>query len=535
MNRKSNNWLFAFLLTLPMVCFYMGYFFNHSPDLTPTGFIQYDNVSYIAFAKQYIDADRFSFFYSNPFSDSGSRPAIYFQPQTVLFAFLLKSGVPPVFILIPFSLLCAFLFFRILIGIYDQLYPKGSYRTLCIIFFSWGGGLLALSGLSIPFIKPIAGLDFFDQIFYADPAWGWWGLNIGRSLFISTEAWYHLIFMSAVLCVLKEKWSLCIVLLLLLSLSHPFTGIELLSIICFWVVVEKVFFQNKIPFFFAIGAFILLAFHIFFYLFYLQQFTEHKSVSEQYALNWRLRFFNMLPAYFIVGLLTLISILKLSWKKYFKLSSNRLFACWFIIAFLLANHELFIKPMQPIHFTRGYIWASLFLSGIPAIYYLFDRLKLKSWGNVAIMLAGFAFLSDNLLWIINYTRFPKTTASESYLSKEQLEILNTVKNNSDNSTLLISSDPVLPYISTVYTKAYPWISHPYTTPFAEKKKKTYEVFLDTGVIDSSWYNRKLLFIFSKKNEKEVYSYELLMPRKYLLKETENYLLVSATYKRNTIP
>ena len=38
-------------LTLPMLVFFAGYLFRHNPDLIPTGFIQYDNVSYVALWK----------------------------------------------------------------------------------------------------------------------------------------------------------------------------------------------------------------------------------------------------------------------------------------------------------------------------------------------------------------------------------------------------------------------------------------------------------------------------------------------------
>jgi hypothetical protein len=38
-------------------------------------------------------------------------------------------------------------------------------------------------------------------------------------------------------------------------------------------------------------------------------------------------------------------------------------------SFFFANHELFIDPVQPIPFTRGYIWTSLFLLVIPSLHY----------------------------------------------------------------------------------------------------------------------------------------------------------------------
>ena len=72
-------WLFAFLLTAPMVYFFLSYYFNHPSALQPTGFIQYDNVSYVAYAKQYPEENWNSIFYTNPFNESRNHPKIYFQ------------------------------------------------------------------------------------------------------------------------------------------------------------------------------------------------------------------------------------------------------------------------------------------------------------------------------------------------------------------------------------------------------------------------------------------------------------------------
>jgi hypothetical protein len=37
--------------------------------------------------------------------------------------------------------------------------------------------------------------------------------------------------------------------------------------------------------------------------------------------------------------------------------SFRVLLTWFGTAFLLGNHDLFISPRQPLHFTHGYVWT----------------------------------------------------------------------------------------------------------------------------------------------------------------------------------
>jgi hypothetical protein len=526
MNKPKQNWLFALVLTIPMVIFYAAFYFNHSSSLISTGFVAYDNVSYVANAKQYLDADKFSLFYSNPLNDSGNYQPIYFQPQTLLLAFLLWIGFAPGFAIVFLNSLGTLLSFRMAISIFDHLYPVSNHRKLFISFFCWGGGLLALAGVPIALTKTMGNLDFFDRIFFIDPASGWWGLNFGRGHFISTEGYFHFLFLTGILCILKKKWKLAIVAGLFLSLSHPFTGIEYLTIVIGWVLVEKIVVKNKdIPWKFLIGISFILVFHIFYYLFYLNQFPEHRSVNEQYSLNWRLRFFNMIPAYCLVGALALAGLVK--WKKsFFNTHSTRLFFTWFVVAFLLANHELFMKPMQPLHFTRGYVWASLFLLGLPALQTLFQNKKLKKYLVVLVLLSMLMF-SDNFLWITNNVRFPQTAPSVICITPEQKDLLHLIDQTSSNKTLIIGNDEVLVYMSTVYSKAYPWISHPFTTPFAAKKEKTYHDFIEKGIIDSSWRKREVIIVLHKNDAAEFQrSHSLNFPVNTLA-NSKNYILLKA--------
>jgi len=502
MKQKGRKWLFALLLTTPMIVFFLGYLFNHDPSLYPTGFIQYDNVSYIAYAKQYNEAETFSFFYSNPFNDSPAHKPIYFQPQTIFFALLLKAGIPPGWILIPFTLICSLICFRLLIAIFDHLAPLSRYRTIGIWLLAWGGGLLTVAGI---FAQLVLGKETVPGIFHLDPGSGWWGLNFGRSLFFSCEALYHALFLAVILCLLKKQWRTAIIVSFILSLSHPFTGMELLGILAAWACVDRFAFRNKeIPIRFVASAVLLLAFHLWYYLSHLPGFDDHRSVSDQYELNWRLRFFSIIPAYCIVGILALLSITKIKpLGVWLKNTENRLLLLWFIIAFMLANHELFMPAKQPIHFTRGYIWTALFLIGLPALH----RLLIRYWqGQIKKLVIGILillFLSDNFLWISLQASGKSKTASITHITGEQKQVLQELKKMSDRNTLIISRDKILPYLSMVYTDANAWISHPFTTPFIEEKKVALDSFIEAGTISSSWKDKKLIFIFRKKDKAEV--------------------------------
>lgn len=529
MNPRSRNWLFALLLTAPMLVFFLGYLFKHSNDLKPTGFIQHDNVSYVAYGKQYLDSDKNSFFYSNPFNDSDDHQPIYFQTQTIFFAALLKAGIPPGWILIPFTLLCSIICFRLLIAIYDHLFPGNKYRTISIWLFAWGGGLLTLSGF---FAQLIYGTSAVNSIFFLDPGSGWWGLNFGRALFFSCEAYYHVLFLGVIYCLLKQKWAGVLAISAILSISHPFTGIELLGIASAWLLAEKIVFKNKnIPAWLVIGELLVLLFHLYYYLYYLNQYDDHRSVNEQYALNWRLRFFSIIPAYCFTGLLALLSVWKINKPgKFFSQSQNRLFLFWFLVAFSLANHEMVIKPMQPLHFTRGYIWTALFLLGIPALHYLFNKLTTSVFQKFILGSFVLLFFSDNMVWIYSQSGAKPTSPSTSYLNTEQEEVFALLKKHTTNRSLLIGADELIPYMSTVYTSAYPWLSHPFTTPHVAQKKAALSRFLESGEIDPSWKGRDLIFVIDKKDSLAVKRASMLSFPATTLAETVSYKILEAVLR-----
>lgn len=483
----------AALLTMPVLLFFMAYFFNHDAGLIPTGFIQYDNVSYLAYARQYLDHDVFRLQYSNPFNDGNTYDGIYFQPQTLFFALLLKLGVPAMLILPLFTIACSFICFLLLIKIYNHLVPDQRNRNVILLLFAWGGGLLVLAGIVYHFLLN-ASAPLMNDLFTIDPEGGWWGLNFGRSLFFSCEAYYHALFLGTILALLQQKWITAIALLLLLSLSHPFTGIELALMVSGWAVVELLWRKKQVPVWFVIASIAVTIFHAWYYLVWLEQFAAHKSVSQQYSLTWGLRYYRMIPAYLLVGLLAVAAVWKKGVGDFFAIRSNRLFLCWFLGAFLLANHEWFTAPKQPIHFTRGYIWTSLFLLGLPALQQLLQTLRRRNIAWLFLLIA--LFLLDNFAWIGANAGARASSTGTAYINKDQQRVLQVTDSLASNNTLVVSRNTDLAYLASVFSSAYPLYSHPYTTPFAERKKHLQQSLLN-GIMDSSLVNRDILFITGK--------------------------------------
>ena len=498
MNRNSMI-LLSLLLALPVILFLLHHYFYHSNDLQPTGFTVDENILYMSYARQYVDQDSFSIFYSNPFDGNPQSAKIYFQPINFLFAAAIKAGLDPGLTFSLFGLIMAIFCIYTGIQIIQHLLNGQRNQTLISLLFTWGGGLTAIAGFAAAFfLSDQQPPSWLDSIHIADPANGWWGLNWGRNLFIPLEAYYHFLFLLNIYLILKRKWSAAIVTAFFLFISHPFTGIEYLLIMNGWIFIEKLLFKNKeIPIYYWAGITCITFFHAWYYLIYLNSFPEHQQLYSQYSAGWTYSLRIAIPAYLIVIILSVLATRINKTTKILSHSHQRLFLCWAVIAFLLSKHEWFIRPMQPIHFTRGYVWAGLFLFSLPALLWLINesnKSQLRKW-----LFKGFIilFLLDNILWTVNILRKKDTSEWEGHITKDTKEVLEFLKNNKTTNDLLIGNAVLLNYISNAYCSANSWVSHPYNTPNRERRLEQEKNFLKTGSKPPEWKNRRIILIIDK--------------------------------------
>lgn len=177
----------------------------------------------------------------------------------------------------------------------------------------------------------------------------------------------------------KKAFASAVLLMVLLTISHPYSSIEILIII---------FARASMEFFYVRSSslrkkdYILIIAGLFFQLFYygvwLRHFTVFRIISQQAALDWSYKVLHFLPAYCIVWLLSFLAVKNLPLlKKQFISPVNRLFFCWGLFAFLLSAHGFAIKPIQPLHYNRGYVYASFFLFSILGIFSIIEKIKRK--------------------------------------------------------------------------------------------------------------------------------------------------------------
>jgi len=386
-------WWVGPLLALPtLIPVARSYQAAYSQGKVATGFIEYEMPYYMANAREHSDQG-IQLTYGNPYA-SYETPAIYFQPQIFLLGGLQRAGLDPGLALNLFGLAALFFAAWVAVRLYKEMVGlETSAKRLALICFFWGGGIRSLAGAAAGMIQhksPTSWLLF-------GPANGWWQLNFGRNLVYPVEAYYHALFLFCLLCLIRRKFAATLVSAALLSMSHPFMGLTLALIIVVYSSLELLLKTCAATGTLFAGSLTILILHVAYYLVFLNRFADHRVLQSQWELAWLYKPSMYLPALFIVGWLAVARLVRRpGLRAALEDGRVRLFAVCFLVVFALTQHNLLIKPRQPIHFAHGYDWVALFFIGAPALVSILERFqRIPHWFGATPL---WACLSGSRCW-----------------------------------------------------------------------------------------------------------------------------------------
>ncbi len=491
-------WLLSFVLFAPALVPYAAHFAYQAPGRLPTGFIDYDLPYYMANAREHFDSGHFRFFYPNPYNASQASPAVYCQPMSLVLGTIMHlTGIAPNHLFLIFEVLAGWVCARVALALYAEVVGlSGWQRQLGLVVFFWGAGLMVIAGVLYSLVKT----GVAEHLFILDPFYGWWHLNFGRNMVYATEAFYHALFFGSILSVLRRRYWVAAFLALILSWSHPFTGVELALILASWSALELFFVQSgEVSIGFFTASIMVLSLHVGYHLVFLRRFPAHRALMKAWAHPYLLQARTFVPAYALVGALAAWSVRRLELaRKVFADARNRLFLVWFLVAFALANHEFAMDPIQPLHFARGYIWTSLFLMGSSTLIGLFTSLRRRSGpvvGSLAIGLVVAVLLLDNALWLGSFVWDAALGQQQKYWSvtADQLALYRWMSQPENKGALVLTSDPHdVGFLTAVYTPLRPWFGHFDTTPDIDARRQEVAEFLKTGRVIDEWRGKSLL-------------------------------------------
>jgi hypothetical protein len=497
---QLGRWLCALVLLLPATSIYVGHY-GASKVAEPTGFIQYDMGYYMANARECFDRGDGSPFYALPYSDTYDNNAIYFQPQIYVLGLAEHlSGLDPGTVFVLFGLVFGVVGFRAAIAIYERRVGLDSTGAVMgLIAMAWGGGVIWLMGMVASLVQVGANLDLaLAWSFQFDPFGGWWFVDLGRNFVYPTEAYYHSLFLGTILALLVRRWHLAYLAVLVLAISHPFTGSELIAVVGLWAGVERFLMKSRdVPLWFIAGVGGAGLALIGYYGLYLSSDPEHYELLQQWTgPNLLLPTSSLLPAYVLVAFMAIQGHTQRTpvWSSQGD-PFDRLCVLWATVAFLLSKHDLFMPPHQPLHFTRGYTWLPLFLLGARWLRTVFDRLWVRSIaarvGAVALL---FLFVADETAWLTLRTREAFGGQVGMYLTAAQRESLMQIQTLPVERPLVVTDDPMLGYLVTIYTPFRAFVSHWANTPFITQKVADIGILFRTCKIPPALEGRELLVI-----------------------------------------
>ena len=479
-SRSPVPWHIPLLLSLPAF-FPLVYacISAWAKGLVPTGFIQYDLPYYAANAREHFDQG-FHWTYGNPYASYGT-PAIYFQPHILLLGILQKMGLDPGVALNLFGLAAVSLAATAAARLYEELVGWRTWaQKIGLVCFFWGGGILSILGLAFGLF---VGTPFAKASLLFDPMDGWWMLNFGRNLASPTEAYYHGIFLLAILMLIRKRWGAALALAALLSASHPFSGLSLAMVFTTYAAIEIILASGAVSMWFFAGAAAILVAHAGYYQVYLNLFEDHQILRAQWELDWPYMFWTAFPALYLVGVFAIVPHTR--WKN-LKLTLKdprmRLFLVLLAVILGLTHHDLLTKPVQQIHFAHGYDWIALFFLGAPGLIRMIERMQaIPSRALAASALGLFLLLmcSDNLLWFASF----HDASVQHYaiaIQPTERDALRWLGRNAEPPALVASTSNQMNYLTSTYTPVRSWFGHDYNTPHAAERRAEIQTSFQTG-------------------------------------------------------
>ena len=369
-----------------------------------------------------------------------------------------------------------------------------------MVCFFWGGGVLVLAGLLYACIR---GKFDMEAVMRFDAVNGWWMLNFGRNLVYPTEAYYHAVFLLCMLFLLRRRFGIAIGLAALLSLSHPFTGLDAVLIVLAYLGLERILGDASVRPVHLVSSAALVVFHLGYYVFFLNRFADHRALVmqwEEYGKIWIYGPFTFLPALFIVGCLAAARLSRWpGWRQIWREPRNRLFLVWFLVIFGLTQHNLVMKAYQPIHFAHGYDWTALFFLSAPLLVAVLDRLlKIQPSRLRILAVSGFLlfFLLDNIVWFGSFLNPDSKISDAIVLTRGQKQVLNWLGRTAVPPDMVVCADDTLSYMVSTYTRVRSWTGHDLNTPSNDERWREIDQVFRQGTILPVWKTMHVFYVVS---------------------------------------
>jgi hypothetical protein len=478
---------------------------------TATGFFHEELPYYIANGRAAFDRGN-GLTYPNPYDPDPAAPAIYAHWLLWLLGILpawllVDPGDLVVGLTLLTSLGFAFLTWQLL---KTRLSPA-PVPTAAFVLAMWGGGLLVVAGFAA---GSTGSTEPYSSLLQFDPGRGLWFLNWGRNSLFVTESVYHIIVAGCWISEMRGQRAWGTLWCALLATTHPWSGLELLLTLNLWRTLQWYQKRDRDAGIFCAVSIAMLAGFLGYYRIWLPQFPHHLKLQQVWELDWSLSWRSAALAYLPVLIPAVARILQgltaadrekgstdedrrlagvqgesvdltrqipansqSSLQRVGRLDrAERFLLCAVAVSAFLIFHDRWMKPVQPLHFTRGYLWMPLFLIGLPTLLRWISR---SNW----VLSAGLIVLLsiDNLTFSAIHSRWQWQGTTGLHLDVHDRAILRHMHERFPGQLILTQSDS-LNYLTPAYANLRPWVGHIFNTPDYKLRKQTVDNVFAAGKV-----------------------------------------------------
>ncbi len=211
-----------------------------------------------------------------------------------------------------------------------------------------------------------------------------------------------------------------------------------------------------------------------YYKVWLPTFPSHAELQDVWELNWSVSWTTAFLAYVPVLVACCVHLRR-------RLRSGTLtvveqfLCCALVVAIGLAFHDRIIKPVQPLHFTRGYVWMPLFLIGLPVILQTVSAVLNPGRRRYSFATLLFVLICafDNLVFSAVHIQRQLAQQDGFHLDTDERALLASIHNLPDDSPVVMTSSATLNYLIPTYANARPWLGHHFNTPQFPERMATW--------------------------------------------------------------
>ena len=454
-NFPVRRWLLVLVAAMPFQLLLMQHVWMGP---SATGFLNYDSVYYAANGRAIFERGN-GLTYPNPSDIDPHSPAIYFHWLIWVLGFGIKflhldPGVFYASLGVIGGVVCSALTLRLV----ELTLPDPKGRTILYLLTMWGGGVLCIAAAAVNLGE---GHAWSDNLMRFDPTKGWWFQNWGRNIVLPLEAVYHCFVAWAWMAILQRRWRVAIFAVAALAATHPFSGAQHLLILGGWLGWLALRERTRAMSGRLALVGVLLAVFLLYYFWFLNRFPGHRAVQIQWASLYPVPLVSILLS---AGPLLLMGVGRVCRQHWQTGDPEKFWLVSAAVSFLLMEHSWFIPAHQPAHFSRGYLWLSLWLLALPLaqswlISLLAPPVRLTRVAGLATICA--LFCTDNAGFL--FTEWHDGPINRVYVSPTEREMFSWI-GRAELRGVLLCAEPRLSYYASAYTGVRPYLGHLVNTP-----------------------------------------------------------------------